>query len=214
MNTAPATAAQAGLIACPACHLLSRARSVPPDHHARCPRCGALLYRRKPNSLTRAWALTLTAGILYLPANLLPVMTVVSLGQGEPDTILSGVILLITAGMWPIALVVFIASLVVPVLKLVLLTVLLISVQRQSRWRPRDRTVMYRITEAVGRWSMIDVFMISILVALVNVGNIASINAGPGAVAFAAVVIITMFAAMSFDPRLIWDPLADEPKPR
>jgi paraquat-inducible protein A len=214
MNTAPATAAQAGLVSCPACHLLNRARPVPADCHARCPRCGAVLHRRKPNSLTRAWALTLTAGILYLPANLLPVMTVVSLGKGEPDTILSGVILLITAGMWPIALVVFIASIVVPMLKLVLLTVLLISVQRRSRWRPRDRTVMYRITEAVGRWSMIDVFMISILVALVNVGNIASINAGPGAVAFAAVVIITMFAAMNFDPRLIWDPLADEPRPR
>jgi paraquat-inducible protein A len=205
------TAAESGLIQCHDCHRLSRAKPIPLGYHARCPRCGARLHLRKPNSLARAWALTLTAFILYIPANVLPVMAVVSLGKGEPDTILSGVMLMIALGMWPIALVVFIASIAVPVLKLVILTYLLLSVQRRSRWRPRDRTVMYRMTEAVGRWSMIDIFMISILVALVNLGNIASITAGPGAIAFASVVVITMLAALSFDPRLIWDAI-DRPQ--
>ncbi|HYQ91116.1 MAG TPA: paraquat-inducible protein A [Candidatus Competibacteraceae bacterium] len=163
------------------------------------------MYRRKPDSVARTWALTLTAAILYIPANVFPVMTVVSMGRKEPDTILSGVEALIAADMWPIALLVFFASITVPMLKLISLTYLLLSVQRKSRWRPRDRTVLYRITEAVGRWSMIDIFMISILVALVRLGNIATFEASPGAIAFAAVVVITMFAAMSFDPRLIWD---------
>jgi len=205
MKSSPPTAARASLILCHACHLLVQAKPLPPGCNARCPRCGAKVYLRKPNSLTRTWALTLAAMIMYIPANVLPVMTVVSLGHSEPDTILSGVKALIAADMWPIALLVFFASITVPVLKLISLTYLLLSVQRKSRWRPRDRTVLYRITEAVGRWSMIDIFMISILVALVRLGNIATIEAGPGAIAFASVVVITMFAAMSFDPRLIWD---------
>ena len=147
----------------------------------------------------------IAAALLYIPANLLPVMTVISFGQGHPDTILSGVKALIAAGMWPVALLVFFASIMVPVLKLVGLTFLMISVQRRSAWRPRDRTLLYRIIEGVGRWSMVDIFMISILVALVNLGTIATIEPGVGAIAFAAVVIITMIAAMAFDPRLIWD---------
>jgi paraquat-inducible protein A len=192
----------ASLVGCRACDQVCR---LPPGGHARCPRCGAPLHRRKRRSLARAWALVIAACILYVPANLLPVMTVTSFGKGEPDTILSGVKTLIAAGMWPVAILVFFASITVPVLKIVALSFLLISVQRQSRWRPRDRTVLYRVVEGVGRWSMVDIFMISILVALVNLGAIATIVPGPGAIAFAAVVILTMFAAMSFDPRLIWD---------
>lgn len=207
MNALPKTATQAGFILCHACHQLSRARRLPPDCQARCPRCGARLHRRKPNSLARTWALLLAACILYIPANTLPVMTVVWLGKGEPDTILSGVKVLIAGGMWPLALLVFFASITVPMLKIVGLLYLLISVQRRSRWRPRDRTRLYRIVEAVGRWSMIDVFMISILVALVQLGSLATIEAGTGAVAFAAVVILTMSAALTFDPRLIWEAL-------
>ncbi len=172
---------------------------------ARCPRCGATLHRRKPHSLARTWALIIAACILYIPANLLPVMTVTSFGKGEPDTILSGVKQLIAAGMWPVAILVFFASITVPVLKILAMIFLLISVQRRSRWRPRDRALLYRVGEGVGRWSMVDIFMISILVALVNLGAIASILPGPGALAFAAVVILTMIAAMTFDPRLIWD---------
>jgi paraquat-inducible protein A len=192
----------AALVSCHACDQVCRLR---PGEHARCPRCGAALHRRKPHSLARTWALVIAACILYVPANLLPVMTVTSFGKGEPDTILSGVKTLIAAGMWPVALLVFFASITVPVLKIVALVFLLISVQRRSRWRPRDRTVLYRVVESVGRWSMVDIFMISILVALVNLGAIATIVPGPGAIAFAAVVILTMIAAMSFDPRLIWD---------
>lgn len=192
----------ASLISCHACDQVCRRTR---GEHARCPRCGASLHRRKPHSLARTWALVIAACILYVPANLLPVMTVTSFGQGEPDTILSGVKVLIQAGMWPVALLVFFASITVPVLKIIALTFLLISVQRRSRWRPRDRTVLYRVVESVGRWSMVDIFMISILVALVNLGAIASIVPGPGALAFAAVVVLTMIAAMTFDPRLIWD---------
>ena len=163
------------------------------------------MHRRKPDSIARTWALIVTAAILYVPANLLPVMTVIHFGRGEPDTILSGVKALIGAGMWPVALLVFFASITVPVLKLIGLTFLLITTQRRSRWRLRDRSLMYRIIEQVGRWSMVDIFMISILVALVNLGTLATIEPGVGAICFAAVVIITMFASMSFDPRLIWD---------
>ncbi len=195
----------ASLLSCHACDQLVRAHDS--GQHARlaCPRCGAALHRRRPNSLARTTALVVTATILYIPANLLPVMTVTSFGKGEPDTILTGVKTLIDAGMWPVALLVFFASITVPVLKLIGLTFLLVSVRRRSAWRLRDRTFLYRIIESVGRWSMVDIFMISILVALVNLGAIATIQPGAGAIAFAAVVITTMIASMSFDPRLIWD---------
>jgi paraquat-inducible protein A len=152
----------------------------------------------------------LAALILYIPANILPVMTVISMGEGDPDTIMSGVILLLEHGMWPIALLVFFASITVPVTKLIVIIYLLLSVQYKSKWRPRDRTMLYRVTEAIGRWSMIDIFMISILVALVKLEAIATIEPGAGATSFAAVVILTMFAAMSFDPRLIWDAMEDK----
>jgi len=170
-----------------------------------CPRCGTRLHSRKPNSIHRTWALVLAALIFYIPANVLPVTTVISFGKGQSDTIMSGVIYFIYSGMWPIALVIFVASVFVPLLKLLLLSFLLITVQRKTRWRQKDRTRLYRITEVIGRWSMVDIFVVTILVALVNLGALASIQAGPGAVFFCAVVIITMFAAMSFDPRLIWD---------
>jgi paraquat-inducible protein A len=193
------------LVSCHTCDQLAVMRPPPARAAAHCPRCGATLHRRKPDSIARTWALVVTAAILYVPANLLPVMTVVYFGRGEPDTILSGIKELIQAGMWPVALLVFFASITVPVLKLIGLTFLLITAQRRSRWRLPDRGLMYRIIEQVGRWSMVDIFMISILVALVNLGNVATIEPGVGAICFAAVVIITMLASMSFDPRLIWD---------
>ena len=166
---------------------------------------------RDSNSISRTWALLIAAYILYVPANLLPVMTVISFGKGEADTILSGVEALIHAGMWPIALLVFFASIIVPVTKLLSLTYLLLSVHYKSQWRPRERTVLYRITEVIGRWSMIDIFMISILIALVKLEAVATIEPGMGAISFAAVVIITMFAAMGFDPRFIWDNMEEKP---
>lgn len=198
-----ATAIAASCARCHDCGLLSRLR--PSAHGAHCPRCGALLHLRKPASLERTSALLIAAAICYVPANVLPVMMVTSFGQVASDTIMSGVVYFLSHGMWPLALVVFVASVFVPLLKLGVLAFLVISVQRGSSWRPVERTRLYRITEAIGRWSMVDIFAITILVALVRLGNLASIDAGPGAVFFGAVVVITMLAAESFDPRLIWD---------
>ena len=205
MNDTSMTAAGASLLSCHSCNLLSKASGSHDHSHALCPRCGAPLHQRKTNSLTRTWALTIAAAIFYIPANVLPITVVTSLGKTQADTIMSGVIYFMLTGMWPIALVIFIASVAVPLLKLFVIAFLLISVQRKSRWRPEDRTRLYRIAEAVGRWSMVDIFVVTILVALVKLGGLASIDAGPAAVYFAAVVVVTMFAAMSFDPRLIWD---------
>jgi paraquat-inducible protein A len=205
MRLIPGTAQDASLVSCAVCHLLLRripAASMPAGS---CPRCGATLHPRKPNSITRTWALVLAAFIFYIPANLLPITKVTSLGAVQSDTIMSGVIYFIHSGMWPIALVIFIASVFVPLLKLFLLIFLAVSVQRRSAWRPKDRTRLYRITEAIGRWSMTDIFVVTILVALVHLGALANIEAQAGAVFFAAVVVLTMLAAMSFDPRLIWD---------
>ena len=197
------TAASAALAACHAC---TRLVPVPiPARRIRCPRCGAPVHGRKPNSVARSWALLIGALILYFPANYFPIMTVVRFGRGTPDTIVSGVVHLAEAGEWPIAVLVFFASVLVPVVKIAVLAFLLLSVQGGSAWRPRERTTLYRITESIGRWSMIDIFMISILVGLVKLGAVATIEVGVGATSFAAVIVLTMLAAMSFDCRLIWD---------
>lgn len=209
MSTAPATARQLGLLSCHDCHLLIEAPASG-DHHLGCPRCGATLHERKPNSLARTWALVVAAAVLYIPANVLPMTVTSALGTVQADTIMSGVIYFIHSGSWEIAAVIFIASVFVPLLKLLILVGLLISVQLRWHWRPKDRTALYRLTEAVGRWSMLDVFVVTILVALVKLGAVASIEAGPAAVFFAGVVVITMIAAESFDPRLIWDNLEED----
>ena len=200
-----ATALEKSLVSCHSCHLVSKATAVHGKGKMICPRCGSVLHQRKPRSLSRTWALVIAAFIFYIPANVLPITKVTSLGQAQTDTIMSGVIYFILTGMWPIALVIFVASIFVPLAKLLILTFLLISVDRKWQWRPRDRTRLYRITEAIGRWSMTDVYVVTILVALVRLGALANVDAEPGAIFFAAVVVTTMFAAMSFDPRLIWD---------
>ena len=209
MNAAPATARQLGLLSCHACHLLSEA---PGEGRERleCPRCGAALHERKPNSLARTWALVIAATIFYIPANLLPMTITASIAGVQSDTIMSGVIYFIHSGSWEIAAIIFIASVFVPLLKLLIIVYLLLSVHFRSTWRPKDRTALYRLTEAVGRWSMLDIFVVTILVALVKLGAVASIEAGPAAVYFALVVVITMIAAESFDPRLIWDALEED----
>ena len=196
-------AIDAGILICTECHELNR--QDPDTDEQTCTRCGALVHARRPNSLMRTWALLITAAILYIPANLLPIMTVNSLGQGAPSTIMSGVIELVQHGMIPIAAVVFIASILVPTFKLVGIALLLFSVQRHQPLSARQRIIMYRFIEFIGRWSMLDIFVIAILVAVVNFGRLASIEANLGAVAFASVVILTMLAAVTFDPRLIWD---------
>jgi paraquat-inducible protein A len=191
------------LFSCHACGLLSRG-----DHDSRtlhCPRCSALLHVRKPNSVARSWAFLSAAFIMYVPANVLPIMETSSLFGAQSDTIMSGIMYLWHSGSWDLALVVFIASIMVPLLKLIALTLLLITVQLRSTWQPLQRARLYRIVELVGRWSMLDIYVVAILAALVQIGTLATINAGPGALAFGAVVVLTMFAAMEFDPRLIWD---------
>jgi paraquat-inducible protein A len=191
------------LIGCDCCRLVLHARE-----RSRCPRCGTRLRRRKPFSLNRTWALLGAAIALYVPANILPVMTVIRFGRGEPNTILSGVIELIQDQMWPLAILVFLASIMVPLIKLAGLVLMLVMTGEGSVTRLRDRTRLYRLVDSIGRWSMIDVFMITILVALVRMGFIATVLPGTGAIAFASVVVLTMFAAASFDPRLMWDAAA------
>jgi len=170
-----------------------------------CPRCGSTLHHRIPGSLAQSWALLVSAVLLYIPANMLPVLNLVSFGQAQSSTILGGVMELAAADMWPLAALVFIASVMVPVLKVLGMTILLISTQRGATGYLRERNFIYRIVEAIGRWSMVDVFMISILTALVQLDRLATITPGPGAICFCGVVILTMLAAMRFDPRLMWD---------
>jgi len=194
-----------GLLSCHDCGRLSRATDFPRGKHAHCPRCGSRLHARKANSLTTSTALLISAAVLYIPANVLPVSTVIYLGEGESDTIFSGVKILFQSGDVPVAALLFFASILVPMLKMALLAWLLLSVKFRWLWRPKDRTVVYRLVEAIGRWSMLDIFVISILVALIKLEALATMEAGPGAIAFCAVVVLTIFAAGAFDPRLMWD---------
>jgi len=204
MTAVPLTARRLGLLPCHACGLLSRPGA---GHELFCPRCGDRLHQRKPDSIHRTWAFLIAAAILYIPANVLPIMVTNSLFGAEVDTIMSGVVYLWTSGSWPLALIVFIASITVPLAKIISLTFLLLSVQFRSRWQPAQRTRLYRVVEIAGRWSMLDIFVSTMLVALVHLQGLATIIAGPAAIAFGAVVVLTMLSAMSFDPRLIWDPL-------
>jgi paraquat-inducible protein A len=190
-----------GAMGCHTCGLVC----VPHHHDDRCPRCGSALHRRKPNAIGRAWALLIAAAILYIPANYYPVLQFIQLGAGAPSTILGGVVELLDSGLYPLAALVFFASVAVPLMKVIGLGVLLISCQRGWAARLRDRTRLYFVVNAIGRWSMIDIFMETILVALVQFGAVVRIEPGVGAVAFCAVVILTMLAAESFDPRLMWD---------
>ena len=203
MTERTVTSRQLGLVNCHDCRLL--VESPPGQKHSCCPRCGAHLHTRKPNSLARTWALVCAAILFYIPANVLPMTITSTLGNREADTITSGVIYFIQSGSWEIAAVIFVASIFVPFAKLIILIFLLLSVRFRLTWKPKDRTRLYRLTELVGRWSMVDIYVVTILVALVKLGAVASIEAGPAAVYFAAVVVTTMFAAESFDPRLIWD---------
>jgi len=194
-----ATAASRGLACCHLCLKL-----VSQETH-RCPRCGSTIHSRKANSLERTLALLMTATILYIPANLLPIMITDQLGQSIESTIVGGVILLLDMGSIAVALVIFAASVIIPLTKLALLYHLCWSVRRGPPGTVRQRTAIYRGIEFIGKWSMIDVFVVAILVALINLSNLLVIRPGPAALAFAGVVILSMVAAESFDPRLMWD---------
>jgi len=195
------TAAAEGL-AC--CHLCFK---VAPEALHRCPRCGAPLHLRKPGGLQRTVALIITASLLYIPANVLPIMTTDQLGRATDSTIVGGVVVLMHHGDYPIAAVIFIASVLVPLGKLFALSWLCWSVARRQPTSHRERTRLYRATELVGKWSMTDVFVVAILVALIQLGGILLITPGAAALAFGGVVIVTILAAHAFDPRLIWDQL-------
>jgi paraquat-inducible protein A len=208
MTALAISAARASLVRCPGCDKLHLADDTPAG--ADCDRCGGAVHARKPDSVQRTWALMLGAALLYIPSNLYPVMIISQLGKSESDTIISGVIALFRAGWYPVAVAILFASIVVPCLKILSLTFLLVALRQRSRWKPATRTKLYRMTENIGRWSMLDMFTTSLLVALVHMGNIMTIEPGVGATCFGGVVILTMLAAMSFDPRLIWDSLEDE----
>ncbi|WP_295002342.1 paraquat-inducible protein A [uncultured Dechloromonas sp.] len=194
------TAAEQGIAHCEVCGRLGDTAG-----DARCSRCGTRLHLRKPHSIERAWALLIAAYVLYLPANLLPIMETRSLFGVQRDTIMSGVAYLWLSGSWVLALIVFIASVVVPLLKLLTLSVLLVAVQRRRVGAPTQHARLYRLLELIGRWSMLDVYVVAVLVALVQAQSLASMAPGPGVLAFGAVVVLSMMATMAFDPRLIWD---------
>jgi paraquat-inducible protein A len=174
------------------------------DRHSACPRCDSHLHARNPHSLQRTTALLFSSFFLYIPANIFPIMTVNQFGAGDAHTIAGGIIELIDSGMIPIGLLVLVASILVPTSKLIGIALLLLCAHFRWQVNARRWTTMYRVIAFVGRWSMLDIFMISILVDLVDFGGV-QIIAGPAATAFAAVVILTMFAAENFDPRLLWD---------
>lgn len=207
LNGAPAADAPPlgralGLWHCECCGLVSQAR--PQVAHPRCPRCLFELHDRKPYSLQRSLAFVVAALLLYIPANLLPVMgTASALGDSE-HTILGGIAELWHAGSWELAVIVFIASIAVPLLKIAALLVLLVTAARRSRWRQLERARLFRLVESVGHWSMLDVFVVVVLVGMVRFGAFASVSPEPGLLAFGGVVIATMLASSSFDPRLIW----------
>ena len=189
-----------GLIVCRSCRLVAAQDSTP-----RCTRCGARLSPRKPDPLNRSWALLIAAAIAYVPANVLPVMHTNTLFGAENDTILSGIIYFWTSGSQSLALLIFTVSILIPILKILTMTLLALSVQRRWKWSPEQRARLHRIIEFIGRWSMLDIFVVALMVGMVRFRQVAVIEAGPGALAFGSVVVLTMLAARSFDPRLVWN---------
>ncbi|CAA2104997.1 paraquat-inducible protein A [Variovorax paradoxus] len=195
------TSASLGLMACRHCAAVWKGAQ---DGDA-CARCGTRLHVRKPQSLKRTWAFLIAACMMYIPANMLPVMITRTLFGAQYDTILSGVIYFWVSGAWGLAAIVFIASFLVPLFKLAVLFLLVVLAQRGSTWRQRERASLYHIIEIIGRWSMLDVFVVSLLTGLVQIQGFAVITAGVGIAAFGAVVVLTMLASLSFDPKLSWD---------
>ena len=198
-------AIEIGMGSCSVCHAMVKLAPTPSKALTLCPRCGSKVDVRKPESIQKTWALLLASIIFYIPANLLPMMHVETFAGTQSDTIMSGVLYFMETGSYLIAFVIFVASIFVPILKILILIYLLISVQKKSSLQQKTRTKLYRLTEIIGRWSMVDVYVVATMVALVHFGSLTQIKAGMGANFFLLVVIMTMFSAMAFDPRLIWD---------
>lgn len=195
-----------GLQGCPICTSVGSAEATS------CGLCGTKLHAGWHDSIQHTWAWLVTSMVLYVPANFLPIMVTRLLGKETENTILGGVVTLWEHGSYPIAIVIFVASVLVPLGKMMVLAWLCLSVQRSSTFALSQKTKLYRVTEFVGRWSMVDVFVVGILVALIQLGNVMSILPGWAAVAFAAMVVATMLAAMAFDPRLLWERANEEPE--
>ncbi len=202
MSAALPRAAELGLIGCRVCGLVCRDPQRP---DAACPRCGSALHRRKPASQTRCWALMIAAFICYIPANVLPIMRTASIGDIDDNTILSGVLELWDKDSQELAVIVFTASIVVPMLKFFALTTLLVCARRGTRWAQPQRARLYRLIDLIGHWSMLDVFVVALLTALVRFNVLSSVEPLPGVIFFGLTVILTMLASLSFDPRLTWD---------
>ncbi|QHS09691.1 paraquat-inducible protein A [Sinimarinibacterium sp. NLF-5-8] len=198
------SARQMGLLSCHGCGAIYQ---QPRRHqaHLYCRRCGVHVCSRRPGSLAISWAMLIAAAILYIPANTLTMMRTTSLLEDRFDTILSGVVALWQGGSPEIAIIVFVASIVVPVAKIIIMAVLLISVQLKTTWKQPQRARLYRFIEIIGYWSMLDVFVVALLVGLVHFRGMAEVLPGGAAIAFAAVVVLTMISTLSFDPRMIWD---------
>ena len=199
------------LVLCHCCGLLNQESVLTESDQKKsyCSRCHTILHQRKPKSLDRTVALMIAASILYIPANVLPMTITDSLLGHQQDTIMSGVIYFWQSGDYLVSSVIFMASIFIPMLKLFILCFLVMAVKMQSskRWNflPEHCAMLYRVVEFIGRWSMIDVFVVALLTALIQIQSLATILAGPGSVAFGAVVVLTMLASLSFDPRIIWD---------
>ncbi len=203
------TALRSGLYVCRSCDLICRPLDGGRD--CDCPRCGEGLHARKPDSLVRAWTFFVLACILYIPANTMPALESTTLLSFTSNTILGGVRVFWEDGDYLIAGIIFFASIVIPLAKLAAMGFLLATAQARSTWLPRRRATIYRIVHTVGRWSMVDIYVGGLLVAIVQFNTIGEVSIGPASLPFAAVVILTLFCSLSFDPRLIWDPL-DDPK--
>ena len=195
---AASSALAQGLQGCPIC------TSVGSAEKTHCDGCGATLHAGWDESIQKTWAWLITSAILYFPANFLPITYNRFLGKESESTILGGAVTLWEHGDRPIAVVIFVASILVPLGKMIVLAWMCLSVQLGSDFALTQKTKLYRVTEFVGRWSMIDVFVVAILVALIQLGNIMTVRPGVAAVAFAAMVVTTMLASLSFDPRLLW----------
>ena len=191
------------LSCCLTCQFLDDRGVIKPKNQ--CPQCPSPMLSREPKSLQRTLALVITAAILLIPANLYPVMTYTEFGSGEPSTIMGGVLQLLEDGLWPLGMIVFFASIAVPLFKLILLIYLVVSVHFKFQWRARDRTKLYQVTEMIGAWSMVDIYLLGTLIAVVKFGMFSTVLPDVGGVFFAAAVVITMLASKCFDPRLIWD---------
>ena len=203
MSANTSSAMQLGLQSCGVCHLPSRPASG--EHEGRCPRCDEELVFRKRDSIQRTWAYVIAATVCYVPANVLPVLTTTTAAGTDSDTILQGVVLLWSPTGWPMSIIVLVASIMIPSAKILAMAYLLVSVQRGSLRNNKQRVRLYRAVAFVGRWSMVDVFVDTFTAALVQLQPLMSVEPGPGLFFFAAVVVLTMLAVESFDPRLIWD---------